>query len=53
MKKWLFLLRLQNGLFFWEILTPAGNLVCRSLRGFFTEAEAKCDLERFHPPVHF
>jgi hypothetical protein len=53
MKKWLFLLRPENGLFFWQIFTPAGNLVCRSVHGFLSEDEAKRDLERFHPPDHF
>lgn len=53
MKKWLFRLRWNLGLVFWEILTPAGGLVCRSLRGFRSEDEAKLDLAKFHPPGHF
>ena len=53
MKKWLFVLRQDFGLFFWEILTPAGNLVCRSLNGFSSKEEANADLKVFHPEDHF
>ena len=53
MKKWLRLLRLINDLIYWELHTPAGNLVCRSTRGFATEEEAILDSEDFHPPEHF
>ena len=53
MKKWLFRLRWSFGLVFWEIFTPAGGLVCRSLRGFVSEDDAKHDLADFHPPDHF
>lgn len=53
MKKWLFLLRLINDLVFWELFTPAGNLVCRSTKGFATEDEARKHLADYHPPDHF
>ena len=53
MKKWLYSLRQDNNLVFWQIFTNAGNLVCRSLIGFTTEAEALSDLRKFHPADHF
>ena len=53
MKRWLYLLRREQNLVFWEILTSAGYLVCRSLRGFATDDEALSDLRLFHPVDHF
>jgi hypothetical protein len=53
MKKWHFLLRPETGLIFWYIFNAADNIVCRSLRGFTTEAEARSDLADYHPPDHF
>lgn len=53
MKKWLFFLRRFNEQFFWEIYSAAGNLVCRSTRGFLSEDEARRDLADFHPSEHF
>lgn len=53
MKKWLYRLRWNHELVFWEILTSAGNLVCRSLVGFSNENEARIDLRKYHPADHF
>jgi len=53
MKKWLRLLRWINNLVYWELYTPAGNLVCRSTKGFVSEDEALRDSDDFHPPDHF
>ena len=53
MKRWLFLLRLENGLIFWQIFTRAGHLICRSLIVFESEHEALADLRKFHPVDHF
>lgn len=53
MKHWLFWLRWNLGLVFWEIMTPAGGLICRSVFGFVSEDEARKDLAKFHPLDHF
>lgn len=53
MKKWLFWTRWEFELCFWEIFTSAGHLICRSLGGFSTEAEALADLREYHPEDHF
>jgi hypothetical protein len=53
MKSWLYHLRRVDDLFYWEILTPAGGLVCRSLLGFSTEELALSNLRDFHPVDHF
>ncbi len=53
MKKWLFSLRWEKGLVFWQIFTSAGHLICRSFVGFRTENEALADLRKYHPVDHF
>lgn len=53
MFKWLYRLRWERDLVFWEILTSAGELVCRSIRGFHNESEAMTNLRDFHPVDHF
>lgn len=53
MKKWLRLLRWEFDLCFWYIFTMTGQLICRSLVGFATEAEALADLRKYHPDQHF
>ena len=53
MKKWLYLLRWECDLVFWEIFTATGHLICRSLNGFRDEGEAITDLRAYHPADHF
>jgi hypothetical protein len=53
MYKWLYQLRWDQGLVFWEIFTAAGHLICRSLEGFATESEALKNLRCYHPADHF
>ena len=53
MKQWLYQLRWEHSLVFWEIFTAAGHLICRSLNGFSNESEALNDLRAYHPADHF
>ena len=53
MTKWQYFLRQENGLFFWYLLSCAGNLLCRSTVGFQTSEEAQKHLSDFHPEEHF
>ena len=53
MHKWLYQLRWEHDLVFWEIFTAAGQLICRSLNGFPNEFEAMMNLRDYHPANHF
>lgn len=53
MKKWLWLLRWEYDFCFWLIFSAENQLVCRSLLGFSTEAEALADLRKCLPEDHF
>lgn len=53
MYKWLYQLRWERELVFWEIFTAAGHLICGSVVGFPNEFEALSNLRAYHPAEHF
>ncbi len=53
MKVWQHLLRQEDGLFFWYIVSCAGLLICHSTVGFTTVEEAYAHMMDFHPKEHF